>query len=696
MKQHHVFSFLQRMGKSFMLPIAVLPVAGIFLGVGSSLTNETTISALHLELVLGQGTFLYSVLILLKQVGKVLFDNLPLIFAVSIALGMSKRRKEVAALAAIIAFFVMHATINTLLCLDGSIVNGVVSNYILDGSITSVCGMLSLEMGVFGGIVVGLGVSYLHNHFYQIQLPNVISFYEGERFVPIICAITYVFIGVLMYFIWPPLQHGVYNLGQFISDSGYFGTFIYGIIKRSLVPFGLHHVWYMPFYQSALGGVQMVNGSMVSGAQNIFFAQLSDPSVTHFSVDATKFFSGEFIFMIFGLPGAALAMYQCANPEAKKKTASLLLSAALTSALTGITEPIEFSFLFVAPLLYVVHVFLAATCFVIAQALQVAIGFTFSAGLLDFTLFGILQGNAKTNWITVVLLGLVYFFVYYGVFKFLIVKYDLKTPGRDESIKVFDKKKYDFSFDKSLIDPRSQMIVQGLGGRSNFTDLDCCITRLRATIKDDSLINEGLLKKSGAAAIMCQPNAIQIIYGPQASNIKTKLDEYMLNVPESYDFEDKEVVLETKTQFELECLVNGEVMPIEAASDSMFAHKLMGDGIMIRPYDGVVVAPCDGVISMIYPTKHAIGITIDDNTQILIHFGTDSAKLNGEGFELLVRPNQEVKAGDVLWNADLKYIKDNALDENIIVVFTKIKDGAELEKKYGKMQCHDMMLRVKG
>ena len=428
MKQHHVFSFLQRMGKSFMLPIAVLPVAGIFLGVGSSLTNETTIAALHLESVLGQGTFLYSVLILLKQVGKVLFDNLPLIFAVSIALGMSKRRKEVAALAAIIAFFVMHATINTLLCLDGSIVNGVVSNYILDGSITSVCGMLSLEMGVFGGIVVGLGVSYLHNHFYQIQLPNVISFYEGERFVPIICAITYVFIGVLMYFIWPPLQQGVYNLGQFISDSGYFGTFIYGIIKRSLVPFGLHHVWYMPFYQSALGGVQMVNGSIISGAQNIFFAQLSDPSVTHFSVDATKFLSGEFIFMIFGLPGAALAMYQCANPEAKKKTASLLLSAALTSALTGITEPIEFSFLFVAPLLYVVHVLLAATCFVVAQALQVAIGFTFSAGLLDFTLFGILQGNAKTNWMIVVLLGTGATVFYNMISNMLRALGDSKTP----------------------------------------------------------------------------------------------------------------------------------------------------------------------------------------------------------------------------------------------------------------------------
>ena len=693
-----IFSVLQRVGRSFMLPIAILPVAGLLLGIGSSFTNATTIETYGLTSLLGNGTILHALLVIMNKVGSAVFDNLPLIFAVGVAIGMAKKEKEVSALSAVIAYFVMNTAINAMLTITGQILeNGEIAESVLEGTITSVCGIQSLQMGVFGGIIVGLGVAALHNRFYRIQLPNALSFFGGTRFVPIISTIVYMFVGILMYFVWPVVQNGIYALGGLVTGSGYVGTLIFGLIKRALIPFGLHHVFYMPFWQTAVGGTMEVAGQMVQGGQNIFFAQLADSAnVAHFSADATRYFSGEFIFMIFGLPGAALAMYQCANPEAKKKTASLLLSAALTSALTGITEPIEFSFLFVAPLLYVVHVLLAATCFVVAQALQVAIGFTFSAGLLDFTLFGILQGNAKTNWMIVVLLGLVYFFVYYGVFKFLIVKYDLKTPGRDESIKVFDKKKYDFSFDKSLIDPRSQMIVQGLGGRSNFTDLDCCITRLRATIKDDTLINEGLLKKSGAAAIMCQPNAIQIIYGPQASNIKTKLDEYMLNVPESYDFEDKEVVLETKTQLELECLVNGEVMPIEDATDSMFAHKLMGDGIMIRPCDGVVVAPCDGVISMIYPTKHAIGITIDDNTQILIHFGTDSAKLNGKGFELLVKPNQKVNAGDVLWNADLKYIKDNALDENIIVVFTKIKDGAEIEKKYGKMQCHDMMLRVKG
>lgn len=696
MKRHSIFSFLQRMGKSFMLPIAVLPIAGIFLGVGSSLTNATTISSLHLESILGNGTLLYSFLILLKQVGRILFDNLPLIFAVSIALGMAKQRKEVAALSAIIAFFVMHATINALLTLDGSIVNGQISKHILDGSITWVCGMQSLEMGVFGGIIVGLGVSYLHNRYYQIQLPSVVSFFEGERFVPIVCSIAYLFVGILMYFVWPPIQQGVYSLGRFVTMSGYFGTFIYGVIKRGLVPFGLHHVWYTPFYQSALGGVKFINGTLVTGAQNIFFAQLSDPNVKHFSVQATKFFSGEFIFMIFGLPGACLAMYRCAKPESKKKVASLLLSAALTSMLTGITEPVEFSFLFAAPMLFFVHVFLASTCFVFAQMLHAAIGFTFSAGLIDFTLFGILQGNAKTNWIVIVILGVIYFFLYYFSFKFLILKFDLKTPGRDSTLRVFDKKKYDFSFDKSLIDPRSQMIIRGLGGRQNFSDLDCCITRLRATIQDDSLIDEGLLKQSGAAAIMQQPGAIQIIYGPQASNIKTKLDEYMANVPESYDYEEKEIPLENKDVFELGCVADGEVLPIEEAPDTMFSHKLMGDGIMIRPSDGLVVAPCDGVVSMIYPAKHAIGLTIDENTQLMLHFGVDTVKLNGQGFELLVKVNQKVHAGDVLWNADLAYIKANAVDESIMCVFTKLKENVTLEKKYGKMKRQDIMMKVKG
>ena len=485
---------------------------------------------------------------------------------------MAKQRKEVAALSAIIAFFVMHATINSLLILDGTIVNDVVSSRVLDGSITWVCGLQSLEMGVFGGIIVGLGVSALHNRFYQIQLPSIISFFEGERFVPIICAIAYLFVGIVLRFVWPPIQMEVYNLGKLVISSGYVGTFLYGIIKRALVPFGLHHVWYTPFYQSALGGAKVVNGTFVTGAQNIFFAELSDPSIKHFSVEETKFFSGEFIFMIFGLPGACLAMYQCAKPEAKKKVGGLLLSAALTSMLTGITEPVEFSFLFAAPLLFAVHVFLAATCFVMAQFFRIAIGFTFSAGFVDFFLFGIIQGNDKTNWIMVVVLGIIYFFIYYFAFRTIILKFDCKTPGREDDnvMKVFDKKKLDFTFDQSLIDPRSQMIIQGLGGRSNFYDLDCCITRLRASLRNPELINESLLKQSGAAGIMHKNEAIQIIYGPQASNIKSKLDEYMNAVPEAYDQQEQTISFTSGEEKKIYSVGNGEVLPIEEALDPNF------------------------------------------------------------------------------------------------------------------------------
>lgn len=680
-----------------MLPIAILPIAGLFLGIGNSLTNPTTIASLHLENVLGQGTLLYQFLTILTYIGQIIFDNLPLIFAASVALGMAKRSKEVAVLSSIIAFLVMHATINQLLILNGVVEkNQQVASHVLDGTITSVCGMSSLQMGVFGGIIVGLGVSFLHNHFYQIQLPSILSFFEGERFVPIISTIVYLFVGIMMFLIWPFIQTFIYKLGQLIVDSGYFGTFIYGIIKRALVPFGLHHVFYLPFYQTAIGGSMLVNGAVVEGAQNIFFAQLSDPNVVHFSAEATRFFSGEFIFMIFGLPGAALAMYQMAKPESKKKVGSLLLSAALTSILTGITEPIEFTFIFVAPLLFGVHVLLAGTAFVLAHICQVAIGFTFSASLIDFVVFGVLQGNDKTNWIYVVLFGIVYFFIYYLSFKFLIKKFDLKTPGRESSNKltIFKKKQFDYRFDKTLIDSQIQLIIRGMGGRDNFSDIDCCITRLRATIRHDEKIDEGLLKQSGAAAVMVYNNSIQIIYGPKVSSIKSRLDEYLANVPEEYDNYQEEITLYNESIIELGNIVDGEVLPIEEACDEIFAHKLLGDGVMIKPYNGLVVSPYDGTITMIYPTKHAIGLKLDNGIELLLHFGTNTVSLNGTGFEILVKLNQKIKKGDLIWNADLEYIKENAINENILLVITKIEHENKVEKIYGDKKRGMTILKI--
>lgn len=689
-----VFSVLQRIGRSFMLPIAVLPIAGLFLGIGSSLTSSATISALHLEEILGEGTFLNDFLTILTKVGSAFFNNLPIIFAAAVALGMARKAKEVAVLSAIIAFFVMHTTINGMLTLNGVIIdNQIIGSNVLDGTITSTCGILSLEMGVFGGIIVGLGVSFLHNRFYQIQLPSVLSFFEGERFIPIISTIAFLFVGVLMFYIWPSIQNAIFILGKFVSTSGYFGTFVYGVIKRLLVPFGLHHVFYLPFWQTAIGGSMAVNGVMVHGGQNIFFAQLADPNILHFSSEATKYFTGEFIFMIFGLPGAALAMYHTAKPEAKKAIGSLFLSAALTSILTGITEPIEFSFLFAAPLLFGVQVLLAGSAYMIAHIFNIAIGLTFSGGLIDFITFGVLQGNSKTNWILIIPIGIVYFFLYYFSFKYLIKKFDLKTPGRDSNNKLLIFKKPNLGDNKNIIDKQSQLIIRGLGGRDNFSDLDCCITRLRVTINDNSRLNEGLLKQSGAAAVVTQGNSIQIIYGPKASSIRAKLDEYLLNVPIEYD-EYKEEIVYNQSCIELGNVVDGEVMPIESSCDQIFSHKLMGDGVVIKPSNGLVVSPCDGVVTMIYPSKHAIGIKMDNGCELLLHFGIDTVNLNGNGFEILVKLNQKLNKGDLILNADLEYIRENATSDQVILVITKIESELKIVKSYGEMKRGVTILKI--
>ncbi len=473
-----IFGVLQRVGRSFMLPIAILPVAGLLLGIGSSFTNETTIATYGLTSILGKGTLLHALLVIMNQVGSAIFDNLPLIFAIGVAIGMAKKEKEVSALSAVIAYFVMNTAIHAMLVINEKILeNGEIASDVLEGTISSVCGIPTLQMGVFGGIIVGLGVAALHNRFYKIALPNALSFFGGTRFVPIISTIVYMFVGIALYFIWPSVQNGIYALGGLVTGSGYIGTLIFGLIKRALIPFGLHHVFYMPFWQTAVGGTMEVAGTMVQGGQNIFFAQLADSAnVTHFSADATRYFSGEFIFMIFGLPGAALAMYRCAKPEKKKAAGGLLLSAALACMMTGITEPLEFSFLFVAPALFIVQVILAGSAYMLAHILNIAVGLTFSGGLLDFFLFGILQGNAKTSWMMVIPVGIVYFFLYYFIFSFLIKKFNFKTPGReddDTEIKLYTKadvnarkegNKANHQEDASF-DSVSATIAKGLGGK---------------------------------------------------------------------------------------------------------------------------------------------------------------------------------------------------------------------------------------
>lgn len=545
-----IFGVLQRVGRSFMLPIAILPVAGLLLGIGSSFTNSTTITTYGLQNILGPGTLLHGLFVIMNKVGSAIFDNLPLIFAVGVAIGMAKKEKEVAALASLIAFFVMHISVNGILELTGKVENGIVSPDVLEGTIASVCGIPTLQMGVFGGIIVGLGVAALHNRYHKIQLPNALSFFGGSRFVPIISTIVYMFVGILMYFIWPLVQNAIFALGSLVTGTGYLGTLIFGIVKRALIPFGLHHVFYMPFWQTAVGGTMNVAGQLVQGGQNIFFAQLADSAnITHFSADATRYFSGEFIFMIFGLPGAALAMYQCAKPEKKRAAGGLLFSAALTCMLTGITEPIEFSFLFVAPILFVVQVLLAGTAYMIAHMLNIAVGLTFSGGFLDLFLFGILQGNTKTGWLRIIPVGIIYFLLYYFIFLFLIKKLDLKTPGReDESEETRLYTKADVNAQKASGKDRaaspgaglsnvttsgseiSKLIAEGLGGPDNISDVDCCATRLRITVRDSGKVNDALLKHTGAKGIIKKGRGIQVIYGPNVTVIKSDLEDHLAHL----------------------------------------------------------------------------------------------------------------------------------------------------------------------
>lgn len=709
-----IFGVLQRVGRSFMLPIAVLPVAGLLLGIGSSFTNETTIATYGLQGILGNGTVLHALLIIMSKAGNVIFDNLPIIFAVGVAIGMAKAEKEVAALSAMISFFVMHASINAVLLLAGKVLaDGTIAPDVLEGTIASVCGIQTLQMGVFGGILVGLGVAALHNRFYKIELPNALSFFGGSRFVPIISTVTYVGIGILMYFIWPAVQNGIFALGGLVTGTGYFGTLIFGIIKRALIPFGLHHVFYMPFWQTAVGGTMMVDGNLIQGGQNIFFAQLASSDVTHFSADATRYFSGEFIFMIFGLPGAALAMYRCAKPEKKKAAGGLLLSAALACMFTGITEPIEFSFLFVAPMLFAVQVILAGSAYMVAHILNIAVGLTFSGGLLDLVIFGVLQGNAKTSWIRIIPAGIVYFLLYYVLFSFLIKKFDLKTPGReddDEETKLYTKADVNArrteakegescSQAENNKDSRSAAIVMGMGGRNNITSVDCCATRLRCSIADSSLVDEKLLKSTGAVGVIVKGQGIQIIYGPQVTVIKSELEAYLAEEHEEDTAEatDGAENMGTKVTAETEASVNlaeskniaenvhklyspfqGVLKPITEAPDEAFASKAMGDGYLVMPENGTVVAPEDGEVMFVFPSKHAIGLKAADGTEYLLHIGVDTVKLNGEGFTVFVSDGQKIKKGDKLMEFDPAYIREHAVSDACIVIFTGLTEGESL------------------
>ncbi len=677
----NVFGVLQRVGRSFMLPIALLPIAGLLLGIGSSFTNPTTIEAYNLDKIIYEGGVLYSILNIMAKTGSVVFDNLALLFAMGVAIGMAKKEKEVAALSGAIAFLIMNTAISTLIQDKGG------AEAMGANTTTSVLGITTLQMGVFGGIIVGLGVAALHNKFYKIQLPAVLSFFGGTRFVPIVCSVVYLFVGILMFYLWPVVQSGISSLGNLVLKSGYAGTWIYGTIERALIPFGLHHVFYMPFWQTELGGSLIIDGVNVAGAQNIFFAELASKFTEMFSVSATRFMSGKFPFMIFGLPAAAFAIYKAARPEKKKVVGSLLLSAALTSMLTGITEPLEFTFLFVAPLMYAVHCVLAGLSYMLMHIFNVGVGMTFSGGVIDLTLFGILQGNAKTNWIWIVIVGLAYAVIYYFVFYLMITKLNLKTPGREidgEETKLYTRKDVDERKANSNVDNTSKLIVSGLGGKDNLSDVDCCATRLRITVLDESKVNEDLLKESGASGVIKKGKGIQVIYGPKVSVVKSKLEDYLESEASSDNY-----------GISIYSYMNGTAVPLSKVDDEAFSTKVLGDGIAIEPNEGKLYSPCDGVVAAVMDSKHAINIVSDEGAEILLHIGIDTVKLGGKYFETHVIEEQRVKKGDLLVTFDIEEIRKSGYKAVTPLVICNMDEYEGIrDDVYGKVKVGEKLFNL--
>ena len=700
----HLFSLLQRIGQSFMLPIALLPIAGIFLGIGSSLTNTNMLAAYHLKGLMGPGTAPYILFSLLNSAGSIIFDNLPILFAVGVAIGMARSEKAIAALSSIVAFFVMHSTIGSLITYTGR------SHSFLTGATTEIVGITSLQMGVFGGIIVGLGVAALHNRFYKIELPKVFSFFGGTHFIPIISAITYVGIGILMFYIWPPIQILINDAGKLVLMSGYGGTFVYGLLERALIPFGLHHVFYMPFWQTAVGGRELVNGQLIEGAQNIFFAELASPDISHFSVAATRFMSGKFPLMMFGLPGAALAMYTCARPENKKAVGSLLLSTAISSAVTGITEPLEFAFLFVAPPLYAIHCAFAGLSYMLMHMLNVGIGMTFSGGFLDFFLFGILQGNTKTSWLHVIPVGILYFIVYFIIFRVMILKFNYQTPGHEK----------DNAAPVNNADNKSQQILDGLGGLENISDLSCCATRLRVTLHRPSKLNKEKLLATGAAAVVANGDGVQVVYGPEVTVIHARLQDYIAQIipasssaadnsaaapTTSAEISNPAVSAEAKDSDNLSVAdaitdivyapCNGTVIPLTEINDGVFSEGYIGEGLAIEPVDGSFYAPFDCSVAMVFDTHHAIALHTANDTELILHVGLDTVKLNGQHLEVFVQEGQEIQKGDLILRADLEGIQSAGCRTVTPVIITGAGGAESVELlKTGPVHIGDAVLKV--
>lgn len=639
-----------QLGQAFMLPIAILPVAGLLLGLGGALTNDAAVSAFP---VLNQ-VWLQNTLKIMNFAGNAVFSNLALIFSIGLAVGLAKGDKGTAGLAGGVAYLVYTATISGLLQLFNP--------------------KNTIDTGVLGAIVIGSVVAYLHNHYRKIQLPQFLGFFGGSRFVPIISAITAIVIGAIFYLIWPPIQGWLTTAGHAIAAMGSFGSFLYGFLLRLTGAVGLHHTIYPMFWYTALGGTAEVAGKTVVGAQNIFFAQLADPNFHGLFTYGTRFFAGRFATMMFGLPGAALAMYLCLPKVNRKKDGGLYLSGGLTSFLTGITEPLEYSFLFVAPWLYLIHSFLDGCSFYLADIMNIRIGNSFSGGLIDYLLFGVLQGKDKTNWPNVLIIGVIWFFLYFFVFAFCIKKFHVNIPGMQTEVNNDVEKNNHKSANATSLHTESEQIIAALGGAENINTISACATRLRISLNDNSQVNESVFKKLGSPGVLKVAGGLQIIFGGKADLYSQEINDLLAHPQRKNETTTSHDAENNKIKIEFTAPVNGKFKSLVDVDDEVFSKKMMGEGFAIEPSDQHVFSPVEAEVVSIFKTKHAIGLKTKDGVEVLLHMGIDTVDLAGKPFTIKVKEGEKVFPQTELAEVDLEQIKASGKKPTIITVITNSID----------------------
>lgn len=662
-----LFGVLQRVGKAVMLPVAILPAAGLLLGIGNLLVNPDFLQYVPVL----EAHWVQVIANVLMNSGQIVFDNLSLLFAVGVAVGLAGG-DGVAGLAAIIGYLIMNVTMGTVMGVNSYVLS------LQEPAYASVLGIPTLQTGVFGGIIIGVLAAAMYNRFFKIELPSYLGFFAGKRFVPIATAAFSLLVGLALTVIWPPIQDGLNFVStSMISTNETLAAFIFGTVERSLIPFGLHHIFYSPFWFE-FGEYVNNAGVVVRGDQRIFMAQLRDGV----ELTAGTFTTGKYPFMMFGLPAAALAIYHTAKPENKKVVGSLMVSGALTAFLTGITEPLEFSFLFVAPLLFAVHAVFAGLSFMVMQILGVKIGMTFSGGLIDYILFGVIPN--RTPWYLVIIVGLAFAVIYYFGFRFVITKFNLKTPGRED--KVIETG----STGTGSKDELPHQILKAFGGSDNIKHLDACITRLRIEVKDKSTVDKNRLKDLGASGVLEVGNNVQAIFGTRSDTIKSQMKDIMDGRTPAAPEVDPEPEVEQAQGESGEAIIpeqivmpaNGELLDITQVPDPVFSEKMTGDGFAFLPHENTIHSPVNGKVFNVFPSKHAIGILSDGGKEVLVHIGVNTVKLKGQGFNVLVEEGDIVSAGQPIMEVDVEYVKAHAPSIISPVIFSNLPEGSvvKLEK----------------